>query len=528
MKTKILSRAVVFLTFVLMLAGCVFDNMEIMSDNAANPQGTMEVVVNMPDNTPRTKLSLLEDEFDIHLTWEAGDKIYFVFTQDDSVKGKQTVTLTEDDIQNDGKKAVFILNKPDDITEGNFNLYGVCGGTGFSIRKPTPFEIDLSNEWYGTLEQVKDNKALLLRFEATDIPVSNPSVSGIFEHVGSLFHLALKNIGNAQVDGISKVILSPTSSELGNYCTTGGTSFHPVTGLFSAPSYNTLEINVDGGPSFNQNEIRHFWAWWVPSNSVNWPGLKLIIETDNPTYSSENAKDNKPARTSPTETGKAFHFFAVINIDNDPCLLKFTEPNFIVYGELYDNRDGNKYKTVEIGNQTWMAENLAYLPAGSSVSGPESGCESTPHYYVYGFDGGTIVDAKAQENYKTYGVLYNWPAARIVCPPNWHLPTDNDWNQLVDDIGGQAVAGGKMKETGTAHWIDPNTEATNESGFTALPGGFRSTNNDFFAIGETGLWCSATLQDNNVIYWNLTNYSSKIFLQKTSRDLGFSVRCVRD
>lgn len=254
----------------------------------------------------------------------------------------------------------------------------------------------------------------------------------------------------------------------------------------------------------------------------------MIIETDNPTYSSENAKDNKPARTSPTETGKAFHFFAVINIDNDPCLLKFTEPNFIVYGELYDNRDGNKYKTVEIGNQTWMAENLAYLPAGSSVSGPESGCESTPHYYVYGFDGGTIVDAKAQENYKTYGVLYNWPAARIVCPPNWHLPTDNDWNQLVDDIGGQAVAGGKMKETGTAHWIDPNTEATNESGFTALPGGFRSTNNDFFAIGETGLWCSATLQDNNVIYWNLTNYSSKIFLQKTSRDLGFSVRCVRD
>jgi uncharacterized protein (TIGR02145 family) len=151
---------------------------------------------------------------------------------------------------------------------------------------------------------------------------------------------------------------------------------------------------------------------------------------------------------------------------------------------VYDARDGNAYKTVKIGNQIWLAENLKYLP---SVVGPGTGSETTPYYYVYGYDGTNVTDAKATSNYTTYGVLYNWPAAMAgsassnanpsgvqgVCPAGWHLPSDAEWTELTDYLGGKSVAGGKLKETGTTHWASPNTGATNETGFTALPGGYR-------------------------------------------------------
>ncbi|NLP20778.1 MAG: hypothetical protein GX378_08455, partial [Bacteroidales bacterium] len=171
---------------------------------------------------------------------------------------------------------------------------------------------------------------------------------------------------------------------------------------------------------------------------------------------------------------------------------------------VYDARDGNAYKTVKIGNQIWLAENLKYLP---SVVGPSTGSQSTPYYYVYGYDGTNVTDAKATSNYTTYGVLYNWPAAMAgsassnanpsgvqgVCPAGWHLPSDAEWTELTDYLGGKSVAGGKLKETGTTHWASQNTGATNETGFTALPGGGRYGNDDYFySIGSFGDWWSAS------------------------------------
>ncbi len=211
-------------------------------------------------------------------------------------------------------------------------------------------------------------------------------------------------------------------------------------------------------------------------------------------------------------------------------------------GTFTDARDGNQYNWVKIGDQIWMAENLAYLPSVNMVAdGSEDAAGS--YYYVYGYNGTNVADAKATANYTTYGVLYNWTAAmdgeassttnpsgiQGVCPTGWHLPSDAEWTELTDYLGGTSVAGGKLKETGTTHWTSPNTGATNETGFTALPGGYRGDNGTFGSIGSRGYWWSATEYDApNAWYRYMYDSLSNVGSYKFDKELGFSVRCVRD
>src|SRR5690554_3781914 len=207
-----------------------------------------------------------------------------------------------------------------------------------------------------------------------------------------------------------------------------------------------------------------------------------------------------------------------------------------------DPRDGKVYQTVVIGNQVWMAENLAYLPSVNMVAdGSEDAAGS--YYYVYGYDGTNVADAKATDNYATYGVLYNWTAAmdgeassttnpsgiQGVCPAGWHLPSDAEWTELTDYLGGESVAGGKLKETGTTHWASPNTGATNETGFTALPGGDRYGNGTFFGVGNYGHWWSATEGNATYVWSRHMGYNfSDVYRGNYSKEVGFSVRCLRD
>ena len=211
-------------------------------------------------------------------------------------------------------------------------------------------------------------------------------------------------------------------------------------------------------------------------------------------------------------------------------------------GTFIDSRDGNEYNWVQIGNQVWMAENLAYLPRVNRVAdGSEDAAGS--YYYVYGYDGTNVADAKATDNYATYGVLYNWTAAmdgeassttnpsgiQGVCPAGWHLPSDAEWTELTDYLGGTSDAGGKLKETGTTHWNSPNTGATNETGFTALPGGRRFYDGTFDVIGYGGYWWSAS-EGSATTAWTRSMYysSSNVSRNYGSKELGFSVRCLRD
>ncbi|MGI6479784.1 MAG: FISUMP domain-containing protein [Salinivirgaceae bacterium] len=204
-----------------------------------------------------------------------------------------------------------------------------------------------------------------------------------------------------------------------------------------------------------------------------------------------------------------------------------------------DPRDGNVYKFVTIGEQIWMAENLKYLP---NVVGPETWSETEPYYYVYDYEGTDVTAAKVTANYNTYGVLYNWIAAvdgttgsetnpsgiQGICPAGWHLPSDAEWTQLIDYLGGDWIAGDKLKEAGTTHWESPNEGATNESGFTALPGGYYV--NGFGAIGRFGNWWSATEDPttNSAWYRDMRCFESSVYRSNVDRSWGMSVRCIKD
>ncbi len=219
--------------------------------------------------------------------------------------------------------------------------------------------------------------------------------------------------------------------------------------------------------------------------------------------------------------------------------------------QFIDLRDGNIYSFVLIGDQTWMAENLRYLP---DVIGPVTGSETTVYYYAYDYDGTNVTDAKATANYNTYGVLYNWPAAMAgsasstanpsgvqgICPAGWHLPGDDEWKQLEMSLGmtqEQADGtdwrgtdeGGKIKESGTSHWVYPNEASTNASGFTALPGGCRDGYGSFSNIGYYNFFWSATENNSNIAWSRYLFYNSGgIFRTSYSKENGFSVRCLKD
>jgi uncharacterized protein (TIGR02145 family) len=190
------------------------------------------------------------------------------------------------------------------------------------------------------------------------------------------------------------------------------------------------------------------------------------------------------------------------------------------------DQEGNSYKTIKIGNQIWMAENLKTTKYNDGASIPlvtdKSAWNllSTPGFCWYNND---------SINKNSFGALYNGYAVNTdkLCPPGWHVSTVAEWATLVDFLGGKNVAGAKLKESGTTLWKSPNSGATNESKFTALPGGTRYNNGLFFTIKTDGYWwTSSKVNSLNGWYWSM-NYSS-IVMSVNYGDLtnGFSVRCV--
>ena len=208
-------------------------------------------------------------------------------------------------------------------------------------------------------------------------------------------------------------------------------------------------------------------------------------------------------------------------------------------GNTVTDTEGNIYNTVTIGSQVWMAENLKTTKYndGTAIPNKADGTEwsslSTGAY-------GDYSDTPA--NSTTFGRLYNWyvvdnnastklasNGGKNVCPTGWHVPADAEWTILTDYLGGEEVAGGKLKETGLTHWASPNTGDANEYGFTALPGGYRYYDGAYGFIGYNGYWWSSTEYSSDyawfryISYSNANSYSSFSFKRS-----GFSVRCLRD
>jgi uncharacterized protein (TIGR02145 family) len=191
------------------------------------------------------------------------------------------------------------------------------------------------------------------------------------------------------------------------------------------------------------------------------------------------------------------------------------------------DKDGKSYKVVQIGSQWWMAENLAYLPA---VYPSSNGSRTDSRYYVFGYQGIDMATARTTSNYKTYGVLYNWPAAVEACPPGWHLPSDAEWTTLTTFLGGEeTMAGSKLKESGLTHWTKPNAGATNEIGFSALPAGNRDWYGSFSDVGDYGILWSSTVENTNYAWTRYLSYSFiGVYRYARFKEFGFSVRCIRD
>jgi len=207
-------------------------------------------------------------------------------------------------------------------------------------------------------------------------------------------------------------------------------------------------------------------------------------------------------------------------------------------GTFTDFRDGRTYKVVKIRKQTWMAENLAWLPF---VSPSNTSSEKENFYYVYGYEGTNVSAAKSTANYTTYGVLYNRAASLVACPFGWHLPNDAEWKILEKNQGmsqsdadatdwrNSGTVGGKLKEAGTSHWIFPNTGATNSCGFTALPGGNRIYLGGFRYLGLNAyFWSASESGALNAWYRYLYYDNAGVYRYYSSRSNGFSVRCLQN
>ena len=190
----------------------------------------------------------------------------------------------------------------------------------------------------------------------------------------------------------------------------------------------------------------------------------------------------------------------------------------LVFGSMTDARDNKTYKTVVIGTQTWMAENLNFTSKK-----------------------GSFAFQKEEKNADTYGRLYYWETAmdkakssnavpskvQGVCPTGWHLPSDAEFLVLENYLGGPAVAGGKMKEVGTAHWLAPNAGADNSSGFTALAGGF--SNFVYNGLGTAACFWSSTEGASKMAWVHiLNNTGANVDRYNFGKSGTYSVRCVQD
>ena len=358
----------------------------------------------------------------------------------------------------------------------------------------------------------------------------------------------------ATVDGNGKITAIKEGSATINVVTDDGakTASCSVTVITNKVAVTGVTIDPES-ISILEGSSEQLTAEVKPENAdnkkVSWSSDKTDIATVDNEGNVKGVSVGKAKITVTTEDGEK----------TATCTVNVTAE---IFGSFTDSRDGNIYKSIEIGNQIWMAENLKYLPADADVSGPDRGSKTEPYYYVYDYNGTDKEAAKATENYKTYGVLYNWAAAMAksessnsipsgvqgICPEGWHLPSDAEWTALENYLIANgynydgSTEGNKIaiamaepglwrdyQVTGTIGNSANYPEYANKSGFSALPGGYRLVDGVFYGITTSSVWWSST-EDNkdDAYYWLLYHIRSYLSGYNDDNGRGFSVRCVRD
>ena len=298
-----------------------------------------------------------------------------------------------------------------------------------------------------------------------------------------------------------------------------------ITGTDTTKWNNKLEAEVDGSVTNEIQTISRAGTIVTLSNgggtftdSVNTQNLSDVLAVNNDGGASQIKNLANPTNAQD----------AVTKTYVDSLIDKILELEALT--TTFKDYDGNLYSSIKIGNQVWMAENLKTTHYANGDAIPDgtgedniSGEPDPEYWFVYNDD---------LNNVYTYGRLYTWYTvinSANICPDGWHVPSDAEWTQLTNYLEGASVAGGKLKETGTTHWNSPNTGATNESGFTGLPGGYRFFNGAFNYIGISAYWWSST-EFNASSAWkhNLDYDNAGIYRGFNNKKFALSVRCVRD
>ena len=285
-------------------------------------------------------------------------------------------------------------------------------------------------------------------------------------------------------------------------------------------------INLGGSVQFTDQSINSPTSWlW------NFGDGSPTSTSNNPSHSYTTAGTYTVSLTVTNTYGsntKTINNYITVNQNENNIGIIFN-PN-LTYGTVID-LDGNVYYTIQIGTQTWMAENLKItkynngVPISEDTNGVSWLAQSTPLYCWYNNDA---------ETYKSiYGALYNWYtiSAGNPCPVDWHVPNNDEWNLLIEYFGGAIDAGGKLKETSSSHWENPNEAADNQSGFTALPGGNRVSDatGSYWDIGAIGIWWSSSeTNSTHAGSYQMSSQSSSVFRGSQGKNEGLSIRCVKD
>jgi len=210
---------------------------------------------------------------------------------------------------------------------------------------------------------------------------------------------------------------------------------------------------------------------------------------------------------------------------NDSIKVLLVVPNYTSVTDY----EGYEYNAVKIGEQVWLDENLrtTHYTDGSNI---ESGydifdlsTETEPQYW-FNYDNDLSLG-------NIYGKLYTWYVINNgnICPESWHVPSDLEWTALTDYLGGASIAGDKLKEAGLLHWDSPNTGATNETGFTALPGGGRTQNIGFYTDKVAGYWWTSSEGSPNEAFLRaMFNDFTSVHGNDTNKKHGFSIRCIKN
>ena len=323
---------------------------------------------------------------------------------------------------------------------------------------------------------------------------------------------------------------SSNTHTIANCITVSNSGFAPI----SAFTVNKTVIAVGETVTFTDQSSNNptNWLWNFGDNSTS--------NERNPSHLYTSAGTYNVSLTSSNIYGSDEEIKNGYIIVNQPISEIQFNPN-LIYGTINDV-DGNTYRTIQIGTQTWMAENLKTTKYNDNsdipleINGAAWIGLTSPAYCWYN---------NSESTYKNvYGALYNWYAVdptsnggKNVCPTNWHVPKHEDWEILLERLGSFTntmpgyhiyYGGGRLKEEGMSHWLAPNEGGSNDVGFTALPGGIMHSDGNFYGINEIGSWWSSTPFNNNAFCSQLDNTTSYLIHSSNIKDFGFSVRCVRN